>query len=265
MPNRFPSVFRSTPPKTQIHKLVILGGGSDIAASFVSAIAPRGLSTLVLAGREHGSLEPSAAHLKLTHPDVKVETWRFDAIESDSHQGVLYEIDATHGPIDTFMVAFGELGAPFSLDGDPGAAARLGQVNFCGAVSASLAAINVLRGRRSARLVVITSIAAVRPRVGNLVYGASKAGLDAFCRELIAPARRLGVKVCLVRPGFVHTRMTEGLQTAPLATTPDQVGRDIVEGLDKGRKIIHSPSALGPVGLVLRNLPQPIWRVVSNR
>ena len=69
----------------------------------------------------------------------------------------------------------------------------------------------------------------------------------------------------VVRPGFVHSRMTEGLEAAPFATTPDQVANDIVAGLEKGRAIIHSPAVLAPVGLVLKNLPGAIWRQISKR
>ena len=130
---------------------------------------------------------------------------------------------------------------------------------------AALASLTILRGEPRARLIVFSSIAAVRPRIGNIVYGSAKSGLDAFARELAAPAKQVGVQVVVVRPGFVHSRMTEGLEAAPFATTPDQVANDMVAGLKKGRAIIHSPAVLAPVGLVLKNLPGVIWRHISTR
>jgi len=132
-------------------------------------------------------------------------------------------------------------------------------------VSSCLASLNILRGEPQARLIVFSSIAAVRPRIGNIVYGSAKSGLDAFARELAAPAKQVGVEVVVVRPGFVHSRMTEGLESAPFATTPDEVAADIVAGLAKGRSIIHSPGVLAPIGLVLKNLPGTVWRQVSKR
>jgi decaprenylphospho-beta-D-erythro-pentofuranosid-2-ulose 2-reductase len=100
---------------------------------------------------------------------------------------------------------------------------------------------------------------------GNIVYGSAKAGLDAFVRELTAPAKKVGVQVTLVRPGFVHSRMTEGLDAAPFATTPEEVASDMADGLTKGRAVVHSPAVLAPVGLVLKNLPGAVWRRISER
>jgi decaprenylphospho-beta-D-erythro-pentofuranosid-2-ulose 2-reductase len=248
-----------------IKRLLILGGGSDIAAAFVTKLTAEALEHVVLAGRSGGSRDDAATALAAAHPDLTIATADFDGANSSRHGPVIEGINATHGPFDSVVVAFGQLGAEFTIDADPAAMAELANVNFGGAVSSCLASLTILRGEPGARLIVFSSIAAVRPRIGNIVYGSAKSGLDAFARELAAPAKQVGVQVVVVRPGFVHSRMTEGLEAAPFATTPDQVANDMVAGLKKGRAIIHSPAVLAPVGLVLKNLPGVIWRHISTR
>lgn len=248
-----------------IRRMLVLGGGSEIAVAFVERCIDADLDRVVLAGRAGGTVDSAAAELLRAHPDVQIDVAGFDGAATDSHAAAIDAIDEAHGPFDTVVIAFGVLGEPFTLDIDPADAAALVQVNFAGAVSSSLAAISILQGQLDARLVVISSIAAVRPRIGNLAYGSAKAGLDAFLTELRAPAADRGVALSIVRPGFVHGRMTEGLEAAPFATTPADVADDMFDGLTAGRAVIHSPAALAPVGRVLRNLPGPIWRRVSER
>lgn len=250
-------------PTHPIRSLLILGGGSEIALAFAERCVQEGLDRLVLAGRAGGSVDDAAASMLASHPDVRVEVAGFDGAASATHAAALRTLSDQHGPFDTILIAFGALGEPFDLAHDPHAAAELVQVNFAGAVSSALASIDVLRGQPGARLMIISSIAAVRPRVGNLIYGSAKAGLDAFATELRAPARDVGVDVSIVRPGFVHGRMTEGLEAAPFATTPAAVAEDMYAGAMAGRSVIHSPNALAPVGRVLRSLPGPVWRRIS--
>lgn len=245
-------------------RMLVLGGGSDIATAFVQQCASEGLTDVVLAGRPGGSLDDAVRSLRESVPAVTVGTATYDAAATRTHQDILQAIDSRDGPFDAVLVAFGQLGDPFTIDIDPGEAADLAHVNFSGAVSSTLASLNVLRGEPNGTLIVISSIAAVRPRVGNLIYGASKAGLDAFVTELVAPASEVGVRVVLVRPGFVHSRMTEGLEPAPFATTPEEVAADLVKGLKDSRSVIHSPAVLSAVGSVLKNLPGPVWRRVAK-
>lgn len=243
--------------------MLILGGGSDIAAAFARRCITAGLDTLVLAGRAGGSVDVVATSMLRDHPDVKVEVVGFDGADTARHRAALIAIDEQHGPFDTVVVAFGVLGEPFTVDTDPAKAAELATINFSSAVSSCLASLQILRGEPNARLVVLSSITAVRPRIGNIIYGSAKAGVDAFATELRAPARDIGVDVVIVRPGFVHSRMTEGLDPAPFAATTEQVADDMFNGLTNGRAVIHSPAILSPVGRVLRLLPAPIWRRVS--
>jgi decaprenylphospho-beta-D-erythro-pentofuranosid-2-ulose 2-reductase len=109
-------------------------------------------------------------------------------------------------------------------------------------------------------MVVLSSVAAERPRRANVVYGASKAGLDALARGLGEALREHAVRVLVVRPGFVHTRMTRGLAPAPLSSTPDAVAVAVADGLDGGATVVWAPPRLRWLMLVVRMLPGPVFR-----
>ena len=105
----------------------------------------------------------------------------------------------------------------------------------------------------------------VRRLKDNFVYGATKAGLDAFGQGLGDSLVGTGVRVVVVRPGFVRTKMTEGMEAAPFSTTPEKVAELIVAGLAKGQEVIWAPPILQLPFSVFRLLPRSLWRIVADR
>ena len=89
--------------------------------------------------------------------------------------------------------------------------------------------------------------------------------MDAFAQGLGDHLLAQGGRVVVVRPGFVHSRMTEGMAAQPFATTPEAVAEAIVVGLQKNHEIIWAPGLLRYVFGVMRLLPRPIWRIVAAR
>ena len=134
------------------------------------------------------------------------------------------------------------------------------RVNYLGAVSVLVPVARQLQAQGHGTIVGLSSVAGERARRSNFVYGSSKAGLDAFLQGLADAVRSAGVRVLIVRPGFVRTKMTEGLSPAPLAVGPDAVAAAIVDGLAQGREIVWVPPALRWVMVVLRHLPRPLFR-----
>src|SRR5262249_56559028 len=117
---------------------------------------------------------------------------------------------------------------------DPAKGVELGQVNYVGAVSVGVLMAKALQSQGHGALVALSSVAAERPRRSNFAYGATKAGLDAFYTGLTEALRPSGVKVCVIRPGFVHTKMTAGMKPAPLSVTPEQVAEVIMDAVANG-------------------------------
>ena len=120
----------------------------------------------------------------------------------------------TGGDVDLVISAAGILTGQAELERDPLQAGVLVQTNFTGHVTTLLAAAARLRAQGHGTIVVLSSVAAVRPRKANLVYGAAKSGLDAFARGLADSLHGSGVRLLLVRPGFVAGRMTAGMTPA---------------------------------------------------
>jgi short-subunit dehydrogenase len=109
-------------------------------------------------------------------------------------------------------------------------------------------------------LVVFSSVAGVRVRRANYVYGSAKAGLDGFASGLADALHGTGVRLLIVRPGFVIGRITQGMAPAPLASTPSQVAAATVRALARRRRTVWIPWALRPLFFCMRLLPQPVWR-----
>lgn len=237
--------------------VVVLGGTSDIVAALVGQWAPR-CRSLVLAGRDEAALDARAAGLRTDIP--RVETVQFDALGGDADKTVTRCFDVASEPVDVVVVAVGELGDQDVDERDPDRIARVLTVNFTWPAAALSAAAVALRRQGHGRLVVLSSVAGVRVRRANFVYGSAKYGLDGFAQGLADALEGTGVSLHLVRPGFVHTKMTAGRSPAPFAVTPERVAADIVAGLQHNRAVIWSPAVVGWVFGVLRLMPRAIWR-----
>jgi len=238
--------------------ILLLGATSELGQAIVARFVTPSLTTVVLAGRRPEDAAPFAATLRAG--GLGVETVAFDAVDHAHHGALVDDVWARHGDIDLVVMAFGVLGDPSTYDRDPVAAAEVVDVNMTGGVSAGVALARHLREQGHGRLVVLSSVAGERVRKGNAVYGAAKAGLDAFAQALADALAPAGVAVTIVRPGFVATKMTAGLRPAPFATTVDAVADATLVAVRKGRRIVWVPAVLRPVFVVLRHLPTPIWR-----
>lgn len=244
--------------------VLVLGGGSEIALATVDRLVADGCRTVVLAGRRPERLEEPAERLRQAGA-TDVETVAFDADDPASHAKVIGEVFDRHSDIDVVIAAFAMLGDQEDFDRHPDHAAAVVTTNYVGTVSAGLAVADRFRQQGHGTLVVLSSVAGERARKDNFVYGSSKAGADAFSQGLADALVGTGARVLIVRPGFVRTKMTEGMPDGPFATTADKVADDIVAGLRSGAEIVWSPGLLRWVFTVLRHLPRPVWRKVSDR
>ncbi|MFF7243748.1 decaprenylphospho-beta-D-erythro-pentofuranosid-2-ulose 2-reductase [Embleya sp. NPDC008237] len=240
--------------------LLVLGGTSEIALTTARAMVAERVRRVVLAGRPSAALDTAAEQLRGL--GATVEVVGFDAAETDDHEKTVDEVFAA-GDIDVVLLAFGVLGDQDADEKSPAAAARVAQVNYVGGVSAGLAAANALSRQGHGALAVISSVAGERARKSNFIYGSTKAGLDAFAQGLGDKLHGTGVHVMVVRPGFVRTKMTEGLPEAPLATTPEAVAEAIVKGLRRKSSVVWVPGQFRFVMSALRHVPRPIFRKLN--
>jgi decaprenylphospho-beta-D-erythro-pentofuranosid-2-ulose 2-reductase len=162
------------------------------------------------------------------------------------------------------VIAVGLLGEQLLDENDPAAAARMSIVNYAWPVTALAALRQRMVAQGSGRIVVISSVAGIRVRRGSYLYSGAKAGLDRLCEGLADSLIGTGVTLQIVRPGFVHTKMTAGLKPAPFSVDAERVAKDIVSGLGTSALVIYSPSVMKWLFAILRHLPAPLWRKINE-
>ncbi|MGC0364149.1 NAD(P)-dependent dehydrogenase (short-subunit alcohol dehydrogenase family) [Rhodococcus sp. 27YEA15] len=185
-----------------------------------------------------------------------VATVEFDADDTGSHAAV----PAAVGPISIAILAFGILGDQRRAETDAAHALAVIHTDFSAQVSVLTHLAQLMRAQGHGQIVVFSSVAGVRVRRANYVYGSAKAGLDGFASGLADALHGSGVRLMLVRPGFVIGRMTEGMSPAPLSSTPAQVADAVIRGLTSGAARVWVPRTLQPVFFLMRLLPQFVWR-----
>ena len=243
-------------------RVLLVGGSSEIGLAIVRRVADDGLDGVCLLGRDRERLE--AASKWLQGPEGgrcgPVTVVVADADELGSHEHAVAEAFGVVGGFDLVIVAIGRLGAQAGLDADPAEATEVMRVTFLGAGSLMLHCLRRLRDQGGGTLVVLSSVAAERPRAANAVYGAAKAGLDALAQGLADAAAGTGVRVLVVRPGFVRTRMTASMKAAPMSVAPEQVADATVRAVAGRAHTVWVPGRLRFVFAVLRHLPRSIFR-----
>lgn len=235
-------------------RILLLGGTSEIGLAIVAALKAPADSQVLLAGRDEARLAAAGKELPFSTAAIA-----FDALDLDKHKAVIDAVFAD-GPVDLVIAATGVLTPQTDVDADPILGARMIEVNFTSHVTTVLDAVAHMKARGQGTIVVLSSIAAVRPRKANFVYGAAKAGLDAFARGLTDALDGTGVRLLLVRPGFVIGRMTAGMTAAPLSSTPAQVGAAVAVALEGNASQVWVPRSLGVLATVLRMVPRSMWR-----
>ncbi len=247
---------RSVPTENRV---LLLGGSSEIGLAIVRRLRQDGPVSPYLVGRDRDRLQSALSQLTRAGcegGDLDV----VDAVDLESHQRVVARAFERMGGFDTIVLAIGVLGGQAGLDADRDEALEVMRVNFAGSGSLMLESLRRLRDQGSGTLVVLSSVAAERPRASNAIYGAAKAGLDALAQGLADAAEGTGVRVLVVRPGFVRTRMTAGLEQAPMATSPEAVADATVKALGSRAHTVWVPGRLRLVFAILRHLPRAVFR-----
>jgi len=239
--------------------VLVLGGTSDIARALVKILVADGCTKVVLAGRNADGLAEAAAEAKAAGADF-VASVAFDANDVDQAGAVVDSGFETLGRVDLVVIAVGILYDDEADERDPARVARCITVNFTWPAAALSRVAHHFREQGSGHAVVLSSVAGVRVRRSNFLYGAAKAGLDAYARTLHQTLAGSGAGVLVVRPGFVRSKMTEGRPAAPMSTTPEGVAKDIVRGLEGRAEVVWSPAPLRLLFLALRLLPEAVWR-----
>jgi len=249
----------------QPQNVVVLGGSSDIARAIVRRLTAQRARTVVLAGRDQGLLDAAAAEAR-GNGATTTATVIFDALEPlGAGATVAACAEAVGAPVDLVIMAVGLLADQARDETDPEAAARVAIVNYAWPVAALTAARNLVVSQGTGRILVISSLGAVRVRRSAYLYGSAKAGLDRMSEAMAESLVGTGASLQILRPGFVKTKMTAGLEEQRFALSADEVADEAVKGLAGNKLVITAPRSMRPVFGVLRALPGPLWRKVAAK
>ena len=245
--------------------VIVLGGTSDIARAITKKLCAARANTVVLCGRNQTLLD-DAANEALDYGATTTDTVLFDANDPSNAARVVSEaFDKVGDTVDLVLVAVGMLADQLVDENDAVAAAQVATVNFTWPVAALAEVRRRLVAQGSGRILVLSSVTAVRVRRGAYLYAGAKAGLDRLCDAMADSLVGTGVTLQIVRPGFVRSKMTAGQPDIPFTTDPEVVATNVMKGIGTSDRVIWSPVILRYAFMVLRHLPKTLWLRIADR
>jgi short-subunit dehydrogenase len=225
-------------------------------------MAERG-ETICLLGRNGVDLERSAADLGVRGAAGPVRCVPCDLEAPDIFAPAIDRAREALGGLDAVVVTAGVFASQEELEADPALAERLVRVNFSNTVLFCEAAKKALLEEGGGTLCVFSSVAGERGRKPVIIYGAAKAGLTHYLEGLDHKHRADGLHVITVKPGFVKTSMTAGLEPPPFAGEPDAVAQRVLGAIDRGTPVVYAPAPWRLIMAVIRALPRAIMRRIN--
>ncbi len=236
--------------------VLILGGRSDIGLAIAQAYAAEGHGIL-LAARNAETLEASKTDIALRH-GVDVSLHEFDALDVESHEAF---VDGLPTLPETVVCVVGVLGTQEDNEKDFAAARMVMRSNFEGPANILAVLANKFEERGSGVIIGISSVAGDRGRATNYIYGAGKAGFTAYLAGLRNRLATKGVHVMTVKPGFVATQMTEGMDLPEkLTTDPDTLARSVFKAAKRRRNEVYIKPIWWLVMMIIRNIPEMVFK-----
>lgn len=236
--------------------VLILGGRSDIGLACAQAFAAKG-HPVRLAARNARDLAPEARDITLRH-NVEATLHDFDVLDGAGHAAFLDSLPDLPGVV---VCAIGLMGDQETSEEDMEAAAIVMRSNFEAPARILGLLANRFEARGSGTIVGISSVAGDRGRATNYVYGSAKAGFTAYLSGLRNRLAKTGVHVVTVKPGFVATRMTAGMDLpAKLTAQPEELGRAVLRAVERRRNVIYVRPVWALVMAIIRNIPEPVFK-----
>src|SRR6202021_1227906 len=238
--------------------VLLLGGTAEIGLAICERYLKNAPARIFLAampddpGRDDAVAQMKAAGAR------SVELIDFEATDPESHPKMI-EAAFSDGDIDVAIVAFGILGDAEELWQNQRKAVLAAEINYTAAVSVGVLLGEKMRAQGFGQIIAMSTVAGERVRRSNFVYGSTKAGLDGFYLGLAEAVREYGVRVLVIRPGQVRTRLSAHVKEAPLTVDKEYVANLAVTAAAKGKELVWAPAAFKYVMVVLRHIPGSIF------
>lgn len=239
--------------------VLILGANSDIARPLSYLYAKAGYG-LLLASRDFPMLQRLADDLKVRYQAVAVPL-AFDITRTGDHQRFYDSLPEK--PAGVVCLA-GYLGDQLKAEKDFAEAAKVIATNYLGCVSVLGVIANDFEQRGHGFIVGVSSVAGERGRKSNYIYGSAKAGFSTFLSGLRNRMAAKNVQVLTVHPGFVSTKMIEGVETPRLLTaTPEEAARDIFNAQRQAKDKAYTKWFWRFIMLIINSIPEKLFKRLS--
>lgn len=231
---------------------LVIGATSDIGRAIARRLADEGYA-LQLAARDATRLERDARDIRL-RANNSVTMHRCDVLCDDGGVSFLAELDPWP---DVAVCVVGLLGDQSENERDGAVAERVMRANYLGPALVMGALAEHCEGLGAGVLVGVSSVAGERGRASNYVYGSAKAGFTAYLSGLRQRLASAGVRVVTVKPGFVRTRMTAGLNLPPLLTAePDEAAEAVARAIRRRSDVVYVRRIWRLIMCLVRAIPE---------
>ena len=242
---------------------IVFGATKGMGRAVARRLAERGDAVFLL-GRDVVELSKSAADLEARSPrQAKAGVAVCDLADVGGFEGALDAAFAALGRVDAVVVTAARFDTQLVLEEDTAKLHALLDADFTATILFCEAARRRLLAQGGGTLCVFSSVAGDRGRKPVVLYGAAKAGLSAYLEGLDHKFHASGLRVVCVKPGFVKTGMTAGLEPPPFAGDPDGVARTVVRAIDRGTPVVYAPPIWRWVLFVIRRLPRFVMRRIG--
>lgn len=236
--------------------VLLLGASSDIAVAMAQRFARSGYD-IQLAARNAWRLDPLRSDLAIRH-GVSASIHEFDAQQFGQHAAFFADLNPKP---DITICVFGYLGDQQASASDWAECERTIQVNYTGAVSILNIIANYYAAQHKGVIAGISSVAGEKGRMSNYLYGSAKAGFTAYLSGLRNRLFHEQVHVLTVKPGFVYTRMTEGLPLPKLLTaTPEKVADAVYAAIAKKKNVLYVKWFWRWIMLIIKSIPEFLFK-----
>lgn len=227
----------------------IVGASEGLGRALAVALDAEGAS-LVLSARSADRLADLASTLR------QAQVLPFDVMDSASVDAAAAKLP----PLDGIIYAVGLYEPMTAQNWNAAAAVAMAEANFVGALRVLAHVVPKFANRGAGHIVLIGSLAGFSGLPGAIGYGASKAGLMHLAQNLQADLSQSGVRVQLINPGYIQTRLTAKNDFAmPFIVTAPQAAAHVLRAMRSRRFQTSFPRPFSWLFLTARFLPEWVY------
>ncbi|MCB0320434.1 MAG: SDR family oxidoreductase [Bdellovibrionales bacterium] len=241
---------------------IVIFGATSLIAEHVARLFAERRHSIILVARDNEKLQVLSQDL-LSRGASSVVTHVVDLADVNNLEQAFGDIVQHEKQVGCILVAHGVLPDQEAVQDDLAAILASWSVNFQSPMMLSVMATRYFEARGKGTLAVITSVAGVRARKSNYVYGAAKGALSLFLQGLRNRYGKTDIDVIDIRPGFVDTPMTAHLKKGPLFASAEDVAKGIVQAIDRRQEIIYLPWFWRPIMFIISSIPEKLFKRMS--